>query len=106
MYMPDNSFQVVLVDKAGRRMLILVGLGGMCCCAIALTVGLKLQVCSPFMSNQQLQVNVNQSHISRTAIKLLSSQQPAFSCFYVTLLFSELKLNKDKQQTGQTGPEH
>lgn len=38
-------FQVALVDKAGRRTLTLVGLGGMCCCAIAMTVGLKLQVC-------------------------------------------------------------
>ncbi|XP_044231986.1 solute carrier family 2, facilitated glucose transporter member 2 [Thunnus albacares] len=34
---------VALVDKAGRRTLTLVGLGGMCCCAIAMTVGLKLQ---------------------------------------------------------------
>uniref|UniRef100_A0A8P4GNY9 Solute carrier family 2 member 2 n=1 Tax=Dicentrarchus labrax TaxID=13489 RepID=A0A8P4GNY9_DICLA len=30
---------VALVDKAGRRTLTLVGLGGMCCCAIAMTVG-------------------------------------------------------------------
>ncbi|XP_071768481.2 solute carrier family 2, facilitated glucose transporter member 2 isoform X1 [Centroberyx gerrardi] len=34
---------VALVDKAGRRTLTLAGLGGMCCCAIAMTVGLKLQ---------------------------------------------------------------
>uniref|UniRef100_A0A8C6Q869 Solute carrier family 2 member 2 n=1 Tax=Nothobranchius furzeri TaxID=105023 RepID=A0A8C6Q869_NOTFU len=34
---------VALVDKAGRRTLSLVGLGGMCCCAVAMTVGLKLQ---------------------------------------------------------------
>ncbi|XP_053191034.1 solute carrier family 2, facilitated glucose transporter member 2 isoform X1 [Scomber japonicus] len=34
---------VALVDKAGRRTLTLVGLGGMCCCAIAMTVGLKFQ---------------------------------------------------------------
>ncbi|KAF3700997.1 Solute carrier family 2, facilitated glucose transporter member 2 [Channa argus] len=34
---------VALVDRAGRRTLILAGLGGMTCCAIALTVGLKLQ---------------------------------------------------------------
>uniref|UniRef100_A0A3Q3JL80 Solute carrier family 2, facilitated glucose transporter member 5 n=1 Tax=Monopterus albus TaxID=43700 RepID=A0A3Q3JL80_MONAL len=34
---------VALVDKTGRRTLILAGLGGMCCCAIAMTVGLKLQ---------------------------------------------------------------
>ncbi|XP_072221219.1 solute carrier family 2, facilitated glucose transporter member 2 [Leuresthes tenuis] len=34
---------VALVDKAGRRILTLVGLGGMCCCAIAMTVGLKFQ---------------------------------------------------------------
>ncbi|XP_037603131.1 solute carrier family 2, facilitated glucose transporter member 2 isoform X1 [Sebastes umbrosus] len=34
---------VALVDKAGRRTLTLVGLGGMCCCAVAMTVGLKFQ---------------------------------------------------------------
>ncbi|XP_051800347.1 solute carrier family 2, facilitated glucose transporter member 2 isoform X2 [Acanthochromis polyacanthus] len=34
---------VALVDKAGRRSLCMAGLGGMCCCAIAMTVGLKLQ---------------------------------------------------------------
>nr|XP_046267956.1 solute carrier family 2, facilitated glucose transporter member 2 [Scatophagus argus] len=34
---------VALVDKAGRRTLILAGLGGMCCCGIAMTVGLKYQ---------------------------------------------------------------
>ncbi|XP_028832088.1 solute carrier family 2, facilitated glucose transporter member 2 isoform X2 [Denticeps clupeoides] len=31
---------VAVVDRAGRRTLTLVGLGGMCCCAIAMTVGL------------------------------------------------------------------
>nr|XP_043903816.1 solute carrier family 2, facilitated glucose transporter member 2 isoform X3 [Solea senegalensis] len=34
---------VALVDKAGRRSLTLVGLGGMCCCAIIMTVGLAFQ---------------------------------------------------------------
>ncbi|KAM9355815.1 solute carrier family 2, facilitated glucose transporter member 2 [Pholidichthys leucotaenia] len=34
---------VALVDKAGRRTLTLAGLGGMCCCAAAMTVGLKFQ---------------------------------------------------------------
>ncbi|XP_073339615.1 solute carrier family 2, facilitated glucose transporter member 2 [Pagrus major] len=34
---------VALVDKAGRRTLTLVGLGGMCLCAVAMTVGLKFQ---------------------------------------------------------------
>ncbi|KAM4626025.1 solute carrier family 2, facilitated glucose transporter member 2 isoform 2-T3 [Polymixia lowei] len=34
---------VALVDKAGRRTLTLIGLGGMCCCAIAMTVGLVFQ---------------------------------------------------------------
>lgn len=34
---------VVLVDRAGRRSLTLVGLAGMCCCAVAMTVGLKFQ---------------------------------------------------------------
>lgn len=43
----------MLVDKAGRRTLTLVGLGGMCCCAIAMTVGLKLQVCPPLLSIRQ-----------------------------------------------------
>ncbi|KAJ4939501.1 hypothetical protein JOQ06_028949 [Pogonophryne albipinna] len=41
---------VALVDKAGRRTLTLVGLGGMCCCAIGMTVGLKLQGDYPWMS--------------------------------------------------------
>uniref|UniRef100_A0A672YU78 Solute carrier family 2, facilitated glucose transporter member 5 n=1 Tax=Sphaeramia orbicularis TaxID=375764 RepID=A0A672YU78_9TELE len=34
---------VVLVDRAGRRSLTLTGLAGMCCCAVAMTVGLKFQ---------------------------------------------------------------
>ncbi|XP_068436055.1 solute carrier family 2, facilitated glucose transporter member 2 isoform X1 [Clinocottus analis] len=34
---------VALVDRAGRRTLTLVGLAGMCCCAVAMTVGLKFQ---------------------------------------------------------------
>ncbi|TMS21659.1 Solute carrier family 2, facilitated glucose transporter member 2 [Larimichthys crocea] len=34
---------VALVDRAGRRTLTLVGLGGMCCCAVVMTVGLKFQ---------------------------------------------------------------
>ncbi|CAL1575659.1 unnamed protein product [Knipowitschia caucasica] len=34
---------VALVDRAGRRTLTLAGLGGMCLCAIAMTVGLKFQ---------------------------------------------------------------
>ncbi|TNN71392.1 Solute carrier family 2, facilitated glucose transporter member 2 [Liparis tanakae] len=34
---------VALVDRAGRRTLTLVGLGGMCVCAVGMTVGLKLQ---------------------------------------------------------------
>lgn len=34
---------VALVDRAGRRTLTLAGLGGMCVCAIAMTVGLKFQ---------------------------------------------------------------
>lgn len=33
------------MDKAGRRTLTLAGLGGMCLCAVAMTVGLKFQVC-------------------------------------------------------------
>ncbi|XP_038584789.1 solute carrier family 2, facilitated glucose transporter member 2 isoform X2 [Micropterus salmoides] len=41
---------VVLVDKAGRRTLTLAGLGGMCCCAIAMTVGLKFQSDNSWMS--------------------------------------------------------
>lgn len=32
------------MDKAGRRTLTLAGLGGMCLCAVAMTVGLKFQV--------------------------------------------------------------
>ncbi|XP_013886414.1 solute carrier family 2, facilitated glucose transporter member 2 [Austrofundulus limnaeus] len=34
---------VALVDKAGRRSLTLIGLGGMCCCAVAMTVGIRFQ---------------------------------------------------------------
>ncbi|KAG7238008.1 hypothetical protein INR49_031362 [Caranx melampygus] len=34
---------VALVDKAGRRTLTLVGLAGMCCSAVAMTVGMRLQ---------------------------------------------------------------
>lgn len=34
---------VALVDRAGRRTLTLAGLGGMCVCAIAMTVGLRFQ---------------------------------------------------------------
>ncbi|XP_023680227.1 solute carrier family 2, facilitated glucose transporter member 2 isoform X2 [Paramormyrops kingsleyae] len=31
---------VALVDRAGRRTMTLIGLGGMCCCAVAMSVGL------------------------------------------------------------------
>uniref|UniRef100_A0A8D3DT90 Solute carrier family 2 member 2 n=1 Tax=Scophthalmus maximus TaxID=52904 RepID=A0A8D3DT90_SCOMX len=41
---------VALVDKAGRRTLTLIGLGGMCCSAIAMTVGLGFQSQFPWMS--------------------------------------------------------
>ncbi|XP_070698105.1 solute carrier family 2, facilitated glucose transporter member 2 [Pempheris klunzingeri] len=34
---------VMLVDKAGRRTLTVAGLAGMCCCAVAMTVGLRFQ---------------------------------------------------------------
>ncbi|XP_077418165.1 solute carrier family 2, facilitated glucose transporter member 2 [Vanacampus margaritifer] len=34
---------VASVDRAGRRTLLLAGLGGMCICAVAMTVGLKFQ---------------------------------------------------------------
>lgn len=73
--MPDYWFQVLLVDKAGRRTLTLVGLGGMCCCAVAVTVGLNLQVGSPFVSTQQLQVDFNQTlthHPAFSACRLIT----------------------------------
>ncbi|XP_051556171.1 solute carrier family 2, facilitated glucose transporter member 2 [Myxocyprinus asiaticus] len=41
---------VVLVDRAGRRTLTLIGLGGMCCCAVAMTVGLAFQEAYSWMS--------------------------------------------------------
>ncbi|XP_034050979.1 LOW QUALITY PROTEIN: solute carrier family 2, facilitated glucose transporter member 2 [Thalassophryne amazonica] len=41
---------VALVDKAGRRTLTLAGLAGMCCCAIAMTLGLNLQSDYSWMS--------------------------------------------------------
>ncbi|KAF1374635.1 hypothetical protein PFLUV_G00231160 [Perca fluviatilis] len=53
---------VALVDKAGRRTLTLVGLGGMCCCAVAMTVGLTLQDTYSWMS-----------YVSMTAIFLFVS---------------------------------
>lgn len=42
--------QVILVDRAGRRTLTLIGLGGMCCCAVAMTVGLAFQDVYSWMS--------------------------------------------------------
>uniref|UniRef100_A0A9J7XME5 Solute carrier family 2 member 2 n=1 Tax=Cyprinus carpio carpio TaxID=630221 RepID=A0A9J7XME5_CYPCA len=41
---------VIMVDRAGRRTLTLVGLGGMCCCAVAMTVGLAFQDAYSWMS--------------------------------------------------------
>ncbi|NP_001036186.1 solute carrier family 2, facilitated glucose transporter member 2 [Danio rerio] len=41
---------VLMVDRAGRRTLTLVGLGGMCCCAVAMTVGLAFQGAYSWMS--------------------------------------------------------
>uniref|UniRef100_A0A671Q9B8 Solute carrier family 2 member 2 n=1 Tax=Sinocyclocheilus anshuiensis TaxID=1608454 RepID=A0A671Q9B8_9TELE len=41
---------VILVDRAGRRTLTIVGLGGMCCCAVAMTVGLAFQDIYSWMS--------------------------------------------------------
>ncbi|CAN9502477.1 unnamed protein product [Ophioblennius macclurei] len=41
---------VALVDRAGRRTLTLVGLAGMCLCAVAMTVGLKFQNTYSWMS--------------------------------------------------------
>lgn len=41
---------VVLVDVAGRRTLTLIGLAGMCCCAIAMSVGLIFQATFVWMS--------------------------------------------------------
>lgn len=43
------KLQVVLVDRAGRRTLTIVGLGGMCCCTVAMTVGMAFQVCLQWM---------------------------------------------------------
>uniref|UniRef100_A0A4W5QAF5 Solute carrier family 2 member 2 n=1 Tax=Hucho hucho TaxID=62062 RepID=A0A4W5QAF5_9TELE len=36
----STMVSVALVDRAGRRTLTLIGLGGMCICAVAMTVGL------------------------------------------------------------------
>ncbi|KAJ8270363.1 hypothetical protein GJAV_G00113580 [Gymnothorax javanicus] len=55
---------VVLVDRAGRRTLILAGLGGMCCCAVMMTVGLVFLSAFAWMS-----------YVSMTAIFL-------FVCFF------------------------
>nr|QGZ00486.1 facilitated glucose transporter 2 [Mylopharyngodon piceus] len=53
---------VILVDRTGRRTLTLVGLGGMCCCAVAMTVGLAFQDVYSWMS-----------YLSMTAIFLFVS---------------------------------
>ncbi|KAK7159171.1 hypothetical protein R3I94_005488 [Phoxinus phoxinus] len=53
---------VMLVDRTGRRTLTLVGLGGMCCCAVAMTVGLAFQ-----------DVNSRMSYLSMTAIFMFVS---------------------------------
>ncbi|XP_061097516.1 solute carrier family 2, facilitated glucose transporter member 2 [Conger conger] len=55
---------VALVDRAGRRTLILIGLAGMCCCAVTMSVGLVLLPTYPWMS-----------YVSMTAIFL-------FVCFF------------------------
>ncbi|KAK3531842.1 hypothetical protein QTP70_030940 [Hemibagrus guttatus] len=53
---------VVLVDRAGRRTLMLIGLGGMCCCAVGMTIGLVYQNTYSWMS-----------YLSMTAIFLFVS---------------------------------
>ncbi|KAB5550719.1 hypothetical protein PHYPO_G00057130 [Pangasianodon hypophthalmus] len=53
---------VALVDRAGRRTLLLIGLGGMCCCAVGMTVGLVYQNTYSWMS-----------YLSMTAIFLFVS---------------------------------
>ncbi|XP_073731678.1 solute carrier family 2, facilitated glucose transporter member 2 [Misgurnus anguillicaudatus] len=53
---------VVLVDRAGRRTLTLIGLAGMCCCAVAMTVGMAFQEVYSWMS-----------YVSMTAIFLFVS---------------------------------
>ncbi|MCI4386246.1 hypothetical protein PGIGA_G00060020 [Pangasianodon gigas] len=53
---------VALVDRAGRRTLMLIGLGGMCCCAVGMTVGLVYQNTYSWMS-----------YLSMTAIFLFVS---------------------------------
>ncbi|XP_066518502.1 solute carrier family 2, facilitated glucose transporter member 2 isoform X2 [Hoplias malabaricus] len=55
---------VVLVDRTGRRTLMLIGLGGMCLCAVGMTVGLVYQFTFSWMS-----------YLSMTAIFL-------FVCFF------------------------
>lgn len=50
------------MDRAGRRTLTLIGLAGMCCCAVAMTVGMAFQDVYPWMS-----------YLSMTAIFLFVS---------------------------------
>ncbi|KAI1882769.1 hypothetical protein AGOR_G00238340 [Albula goreensis] len=45
-----TMISVMLVDRAGRRTLTLIGLGGMCCCAIIMTIGLVYLTTYPWMS--------------------------------------------------------
>ncbi|GAA6086236.1 solute carrier family 2, facilitated glucose transporter member 2 isoform X2 [Tachysurus ichikawai] len=53
---------VMLVDRAGRRTLMLIGLCGMCCCAVGVTIGLVYQNTYSWMS-----------YVSMTAIFLFVS---------------------------------
>ncbi|MFT7808223.1 solute carrier family 2, facilitated glucose transporter member 2 [Arapaima gigas] len=55
---------VVLVDRAGRRTLTLIGLAGMCCCTVLMSIGLVYLTTYPWMS-----------YVSMTAIFL-------FVCFF------------------------
>lgn len=50
------------MDRAGRRTLTLIGLAGMCCCAVAMTVGMAFQEVYSWMS-----------YVSMTAIFLFVS---------------------------------
>lgn len=50
---PSLSPQVLLVERAGRRTLHLLGLAGMCGCAILMTVALLLLVRTHVLRTQQ-----------------------------------------------------
>lgn len=84
------NLQVALVDRAGRRTLTLVGLGGMCCCTVAMTLGMALQVGSQWMCwEAALKLNIIFYYMTGGVSVLNSSF--LILCFSGCLLMDELR---------------